>query len=128
MDFNTIVQDQNAKEDQDVYVNQNQPAVLRNFTKDLPTELWAKEQIHAVHLECVVQVLVIHVQNHVIPVVIHAIEFHAVIHALIHVSFFLIYFYMIYGFYFCFMFFQVLHTTVIHVNLNILQTSLRNLV
>lgn len=92
MDFNMTAQDQNAKEDQDVYANQNQPAVLRSFTKDLPTELWEREQIHAVHLECVVQVHVIHVQNHVIPVVIHAIEFHAVIHVLINVSFFGIYF------------------------------------
>lgn len=88
MDFNMTVHGQNVKEDQDVYVNQNQPAVLRSFTKDLPTEQWERKQIHAVHLECVVQVLVVHVQNHVIPVVIHAIEFHAVIHVHIHVSFF----------------------------------------
>lgn len=88
MDFNMTVQDLNAKEDQDVYVNQNQPVVLQSFTKDLLIKLWERKQIHAVHQECVVQVLVIHVQNHVILVVIHAIEFHAVIHVLIHVSFF----------------------------------------
>lgn len=88
MDFNTTVQDLNVKEDQDVYVNQNQHVVHQSFIRDTQIELWAKEQIHAVQKECAVQVLAIHVQDRAIHVVIHATEFHAVIHVLILVSYF----------------------------------------
>lgn len=83
-----IVRDQNVREDQNVYVNQNHPAVHQSFIENMQIELWERKRIHAVQQKIVVQDRVINsAQVHAIRTVVIHVQFHAVILVLIHVSF-----------------------------------------